>query len=338
MSVRRFWAVCAVGLVVSLTGCGGGTDNTVVVYTALDEMYSKPVLAEFERRTGITVKPGYDTEASKTTGLVNRLVMEKDRPRADVFWNNEVAQTIVLKSKGVIEAYKSPSAEAIPAKYKDPEGYWTGFAARGRVIIYNTNLIQDPPTSIMDLLKPEWRGKAAIGKPLFGTTATHAAALFSLWGDAKAKTFFEQLLANEVAVLSGNATVRDFVAAGEYAFGLTDTDDANGAVEDGKPAKWLFPDQEPGGLGTLVIPNTVALVKGCPNPEAGKALIDFLLSPEVEAMLAKTRSIQIPLNPAVEAPENVPRLDTIATMDVEFDAVGEAMAESSAYIKEEFLK
>ena len=338
MNLTKYLTSCAVGLTLLAAGCGGGEDNTVVVYTALDEMYSRPILAEFERRTGITVKSGYDTEASKTTGLVNRLIMEKDRPRADVFWNNEVAQTIVLKSKGVIEPYKSPSAEAIPAEYKDAEGYWTGFAARGRVIIYNTKLVQDPPTSIMDLLKPEWRGKAAIGKPLFGTTATHAAALFSLWGDAKAKTFFQQLLANDVAVLSGNATVRDFVAAGEYAWGLTDTDDANGAVEDGKPAKWLFPDQEPGGLGTLVIPNTVALVKSGPNPEGGKALIDFLLGPEVEAMLAKMRSIQIPLNPAVEAPDNVPRLDTIATMEVEFDAVGDAMATSSTYIKEEFLK
>ena len=338
MKLTKRLTICAVGLTLLAAGCGGGGANTVVVYTALDEMYSKPILDEFQRRTGIVVKPGYDTEASKTTGLVNRLVMEKDRPRADVFWNNEAAQTIVLKNEGVIEPYKSPAAAAIPAKYKDPEGYWTGFAARGRVIIYNTNLVQDPPTSIMDLLKPEWRGKAAIGKPLFGTTATHAAALFAMWGDAKARSFFGELLANDVAVLSGNATVRDFVAAGEYAWGLTDTDDANGAVEDGKPAKWLFPDQEPGGLGALVIPNTVALVKGAPNPEAGKALIDFLLSPEVEAMLAKTRSIQIPLNPAVQAPENVPGLDTIAAMNVDFDAVGAAMPRSSAYIKEEFLK
>ena len=312
--------------------------ETVVVYTALDEMYSRPVLDAFEAASGVRVKTVYDTEASKTTGLVNRLIAERTRPRADVFWNNEVMQTIVLKRKGVLAPYPSPAAEAIPQKYKDPEGYWTGFAARARVIIYNTELVQEPPRSILDLVEPAWRGKAAIAKPLFGTTATHAAALFAAWGNDKAKRFFQDLLANKVAVLPGNATVRDLVARGEYAWGLTDTDDANGAVEDGFPAKWLLPDQEQGGLGTLVIPNSVALIEGGPNPDGGKALIDYLLRPEVERLLSESRSIQIPLNPTVKAPERVPRLRTIRTMAVSFEAMADVMARSATFIREEFLR
>ena len=310
----------------------------VVVYTALDELYSRPVLDRFERETSIEVLAAYDEEASKTTGLVNRILAERSRPRADVFWNNEVAQTIVLKTKGALEAYASPSAEPFPANMKDAEHYWTGFAARARVIIYNTNLVAEPPTSLLDFLKPEWKGKAAIGMPLFGTTATHAAALFAFWGDERANDFFERLKANEVAVLSGNAQVRDQVARGEYAIGLTDTDDANGAIADGLPAKWLFPDQGVGEMGTLVIPNTVALIKGSPNPEAGKRLIDFLLSAEVEAELARTRAIQIPLNPNVDAPESVPRLGAIKAMDVQFDAVAGKMAKAAEYMRDVFLR
>jgi iron(III) transport system substrate-binding protein len=244
----------------------------------------------------------------------------------------------VLKRKGVLKPYRSPSAANIPDGFKDPEGYWSGFAARGRVIIYNTDLVKDPPTSINAFLDEKWSGQAAIAKPLFGTTATHAAALFVEWGDDRAKEFFTGLIVNKVAVLSGNATVRDMVAAGEYAIGLTDTDDANGAVEDGLPARWLFPDQEPGGLGTLVIPNTVALIRDAPNSEAGRALIDFLLNPEVEARLAAMRSIQIPLNPNVEAPDNVPKLAEIRRMPVDFDAVAEKMASTAEYMKREFLK
>lgn len=308
------------------------------MYTALDEMYSRPILDAFEEETGIEVLAVYDTEAAKTTGLVNRLIAEKDRPRADVFWNNEIAQTIALENEGMLTPYTSPSAKAIPAAFKDAGGYWTGFAARARVIIYNTDLVDDPPTSVMDFLEDEWAGRAAIAKPLFGTTATHAAALFTLWDDEKARAFFKGLLDNDVAILAGNATVRDMVAAGEYAAGLTDTDDANGAVEDGKPAKWLFPDQGPDQMGTLVIPNTVALIKNSPNPEGGKALIDFLLRPETEARLAGMRSIQIPLNPAVDAPGNVPDLAEIKAMDVDFEAVAENMSETAAFIREEFLK
>lgn len=338
----RGWTRTIVGIAIApillcLAGCGK-EPSVVVVYTALDEMYSRPVLDEFETRTGTEVRAVYDTEAAKTTGLVTRLIAEQTRPRADVFWNNEVAQTIVLKNKRVIEPYLSPSAEPIPAKFKDPEGYWTGFAARARVIIYNTDLVQDPPTLVHDFLKEEWSGKAAIAVPLFGTTATHAAALFAFWGDEEAEDFFRGLLDNDVAVLAGNATVRDMVARGEYSIGLTDTDDANGAIEDGLPAKWLLPDQEPGGLGTLVIPNTVALVKRGPNPDAGKALIDFLLSPEVEGKLARMRSIQIPLNPSVEAPENVPDLAKIKTIDVSFESTAAKMAVAAEFVQKEFLR
>jgi iron(III) transport system substrate-binding protein len=146
------------------------------------------------------------------------------------------------------------------------------------------------------------------------------------------------LLANDVAVLAGNATVRDMVAGGAYAWGLTDTDDANGAVEDGLPAKWHFPDQEKGEMGTLVIPNTVALVKNAPNPTAAKAMIDYLLSPEVEKALSEMRGMQIPLDPHVDAPEKVPELQKIRTMEVDFSEVASNMESTATFIREEFVK
>ena len=339
------WTICLVMCsmlaclaLVDVTGCAKQSQPEVVVYTALDEMFSKPILDAFEKKTGIKALPVFDTEASKTTGLVSRIVAEKDRPRADVFWNNEIVQTILLKQKGLLAPYHSPSADAIPSVFKDSEFYWTGFAARGRVIIYNTDTAFEPPKSIRDFLKPEWNGRAAIAKPLFGTTAAHAAVLFSAWGEGEAKAYFRGLLQNNVAVLAGNATVRDMVANGEYAAGLTDTDDANGAVLDGKPAKWVFPDQEEGGIGALIIPNTVAIVKDAPHPESARKLIDYLLSPEVEEALAKSRSLQIPLNPAVKVSEGVPTLASIRPMAVDFAKAAAEFEKAAGFIKAEFLK
>lgn len=330
---------CAITIVAALLAVAcGPRQPEVVVYTALDELYSQPILDHFESETGIRVRALYDTEASKTTGLVSRLLAERDRPRADVFWNNEVAQTILLKNEGILEPRELPNGTRIPEPFKDPEHYWTGFAARARVIIYNTNLTDDPPASIYDFIDPKWKGKLAIAKPLFGTTATHAAALFSAWGDEKAEAFFNALRANDVAVLAGNATVRDRVAAGEFVAGLTDTDDANGAVEDGKPVAWHFPDQAEGGLGTLVIPNTVALIHGAPNLEEGHRLADFLVSWSVEQRLARARSIQIPLNPMVETAGNTPKLEDIRAMDVDWDAVAEALPRAARFVKESFLQ
>jgi len=337
MITKRIFRVATVLAISAVVGsCNSEPTDQVVIYTALDEMYSRPILDDFERETGITVDVVYDGESSKTTGLVNRLIAESDRPRADVFWNNEVAQTIVLQERGVLQPYKSPSREWIPQQFKDKEGYWTGFAARGRVIIYNTELVKTPPDSIKDLCDPKWRGKAAIAKPLFGTTATHAATLFAAWGDDDTRSFFAELKKNEVAVLPGNATVRDLVARGDYAWGLTDTDDANGALEDGFPVAWVFPDQGEGQCGTLILPNTVALLKGAPNGESGKKLIDYLLSSEVEEKLAASRSKQIPLNTQVDTTE--PNLGGIRVYDVSFNEIADQLDQSMRFIQEEFLR
>lgn len=321
-------AIAALGTMVS---CSGTKQDSVVVYTALDEIYSRPILDAFTAETGIPVQAVYDTEAAKTTGLVTRLISERGRPRCDVFWNNEVAQTILLQERGVLAPFKAAASDAIPATFKDPEFYWTGFAARARVIIYNTDRVIEPPTSIQDFIRPEHKGQCAIALPLFGTTATHAAALFAAWGEADAMAFFRKLVENDVAFVAGNGVVRDAVARGEYAFGLTDTDDANGAVVDGFPVRWLLPDQD--GLGTLLIPNTVALIKDGPNPAAAERLIEYLLSPEVEKRLSESRSIQIPLNPSVSAPESVPDYATIHTMKPSFSEMAAQLEESATQLR-----
>lgn len=271
----------------------GATDE-VVVYTSLDQCLSEPILKEFERRTGIRVKPVYDTEAAKTTGLINRLIARKNSPDCDVLWNNEIIQTARLGEMGLLQEYRSPLAERIPIQYRDPNGRWVGFAARMRVIIYNTDKISgdNVPVKIADFASPQWRGQAAIARPFFGTTLTHMIVLNQLWGPDRLKNCLLQMRENDVALCPGNGSVRDMVASGERTFGLTDTDDAYGAILDGKPVAVKLPDPQ---LGMILIPNTVSIIRNAPNPAAAKKLVDFLLSADVERMLAKGRGAQIPL-------------------------------------------
>jgi len=310
-------------LIMSSGGCKPEKplQKEVVVYTSLDKVFSQPILEAFERETGIRVLDVYDSEATKTTGLVNRLIAEKENPRADVFWNSETGRTIVLKRKGVLAKYISPSAISIPEQFKDHEGYWAGFAARCRILIYNTDLLkeEDLPKSIFDLTEPQWKDKVALAYPLFGTTATHAAALFVHLGDEKARKYFEALRVNDVMITDGNASSRDRVADGTVPVGFTDTDDALVAIQQGRPVSLIWPDKET--IGTLLIPNTVALVKGGPNSETGKKLIDFLLSRKVEEMLAHCDSGQIPLRSDVKRPPHVPTLDKIRVMRVDYEEV-----------------
>jgi iron(III) transport system substrate-binding protein len=270
----------------------------VVVYTSVDQFFSEPVFRAFENETGIRVMPVYDVEATKTTGLVNRLIAEKARPQADVFWSGEFSQTIVLKNRSVLAPYRSPSAGDIPAQFRDPEGYWTGFGGRARVLIVNTDLLlpSQYPHSVYDMLDDNYPGKTVgIPYPMFGTTATHAAALYSYLGKEKARAFHASLNNRSVRVVDGNSVVRDLVADGQLAFGLTDTDDACGAVESGKNVTVVIPDQGEGEMGTLVIPNTVALIAGAPHPGEAKVFMDYLLDKKRESAMVASGWIQIPV-------------------------------------------
>jgi iron(III) transport system substrate-binding protein len=179
------------------------------------------------------------------------------------------------------------------------------------------------------------RGRCAIAKPLFGTTATHVAALFA-WDEAKATEWLAALKANQVVVCAGNADVKDRVAQGELAFGLTDTDDANLALLAGKPVAVVFPDQEQGELGTLLIPNAVSILRGAPNPAEAQALVDYLVSARVEEALAKARSVQVPLRDGLARVDWMPA--SIQTLSVTWDDVGARFADARAYVKDEFLK
>jgi iron(III) transport system substrate-binding protein len=312
--------------------------DEVVVYTAHDSVFSEPIFDEFEQSTGISVLPKFDVESTKTVGLVNAIMAESDRPRCDVFWNNEILNSLRLEEQGLLESYVSPAAESYPAAFKDAEGKWHGFAARARIILCNTKLVPEGerPDSIYDLADAKWKGKTAIAKPLFGTTATHAACLFAALGDEKAKEYFQSLKTNDVQILAGNKQVAEAVANGGAAFGLTDTDDALQMIEQGLPVAIIYPDQEVGGLGTLFIPNTVSIIKGCAHPAEARRLVDYLLSADVETALAQGPAGQIPLNPQVDVETKVETPKTIRPMAVEFDAAAEKWDAAAKYIGDEF--
>jgi iron(III) transport system substrate-binding protein len=296
------------------------TERAVTIYVSTDRVFCEPVLREYERRSGVKVNPVYDTEETKSTGLANRLVAEKARPQADVFWSNEPVRTLVLKSRDVLAPYRSPSADGIPAALMDPEGYWTGFSARMRVIVYNTRLVkvEEAPQSIFDLADPKWRGQVALADPRFGSTSFHVAALYAIAGDAKIDDFFRRLKANAVRVVDGNSVVRDLVARGEVKVGLTDTDDVNVAIEDGQPVGMVLPDKA--GLGVPVMPNMVSLIANAPHPEEGRRLIDYLLSADVERQLARSVAVQVPLHRGVPGPKNIPAIETFKPMTLDYAA------------------
>ncbi|MCG8556593.1 MAG: extracellular solute-binding protein [Proteobacteria bacterium] len=331
------WRVRAVLLVAFalLAACErcAADKNRVVAYTSVDQVFSEPIFRYCEQSTELSVSGVFDTEETKSTGVLNRLIAEAKHPQADIFWSGDPVRPFVLLERGLVEPYRSPAATQLPAALRAEDGSWTGFAARARVLLVNKELVpgSDTPRSIRDLVNPKWKGKTAIANPLFGTTTMHVAALFSTWGHERAKAFLEQLRGNDVRIASSNGEVKRLVAHGEIAFGLTDTDDANEALDTGAPVRVVYPDQQ--GGGTLVMPTVVVLMKGAPHPKLARRLIDCLLSADVEARMAASAA-HMPLRPGVEVPQHVRAVQSLKPMQVDYAEVARTMERIQPWLRE----
>jgi iron(III) transport system substrate-binding protein len=349
---RLFWAVMRLSLFACVVGLPAGCSHEprVVVYCAHDREFAEQILADFTQHTGLQVVPRYDSEANKGIGIYEDLVREARRPRCDVHWNNEIVNTIRLQRQGLLEPYVSPAAAPFPAAFKASDNTWTAFAARARVLILNTRKLQERgipeaqwPRGLLDLTETRWQDQLAMSKPVAGTSATQAACLFQAWGKDRARAWYLKLKANGVQLVAGNKQVAEGVGQGQFLLGLTDTDDAIAEVEAGRPVRIVFPDREaPAGskLGTLFIPNTVAVIKGSPNPEGARRLVDYLLAPEVEKKLAESASKQIPLNPQVKAqlPQQFHTPETARALPVDFEQAANLWDEVQMFITGEFIR
>lgn len=299
--------------------------DSLSVYTSVDAEYANEMKKRFEKATGMQILLRTDSETTKTFGLLERLRKANGKPDADVFWNSEQSATQVLGQEGLLEAYRSPSADSIPTEFRDPHDLWTGFGLRARVLIYNTNHVKpdEAPKSLEDLTDPQWRGRFCMPRPLFGTTRSHMVALVLALGEEKGFAFLAKLRENGSAggtkqwIVDGNSASRDRVAEGVFQVGLTDTDDAYAAMERGRPVNYVLCSQTREWPGVFVIPNTVCLLKGGPNPQAGKEFIDFLLSKDTEAWLAAQGMKQTPVREDVPVPQGYPKLSELQVAKVD---------------------
>jgi iron(III) transport system substrate-binding protein len=313
--------------------------RSVVVYSSADKEFAELIFRAYEQKTGVKVLPLYDTEETKTAGLTARLVAEKANPKADVFWSSDTSRALALADQGIAASYSSPDASAIPARYKSVTGLWTGFGARIRVLLYNTDQVKaaEAPRSILDLAQPRWKGRFAIANPHFGTTSFHTAAFFAKWGDAKAMAFLESLKANGAVIAAGNSDVKDRVSDGRVSAGILDEDDAVVALREKKPVALVILDQEGADpLGTPLMPNAALLIQGAPHLEEARRFVDFLVSAEAEKILAASDAAQYPLHPGVPGPALLPPLDGVRVMEVDYGDVARKLPAMDATVKSIF--
>lgn len=336
VSSRLSAATALLVLTFALWYWGKPKSDTLVVYCAHDAVFAEGILRDFEKRTGIKVATRFDTEATKSLGLVELLIREKDHPRCDVFWNNELLGTMDLAERGVLAPYRGQGWERMPAAHKDPEARWTGFAARFRVHIVNTTKLSVDDPRVTALAQPGVSGdlsRVAMAKPLYGTTLTHYVVWWQTWGPDKLQTWHTRTRELGLRELNGNGAVKDAVAQGACDHGFTDTDDFFDAKDAGLPVAMRPVRLESGQ--TICIPNTVALINGARHGAAAQKLIDYLTSAETELALARSKSRQVPLGavPEDQLPEEVRTMRPWVSESVPLPPLSKSRAECLAWLK-----
>jgi iron(III) transport system substrate-binding protein len=356
------WLLVVALLGMALQGCGQSSaapERRVVLYTSTDAPLLPPILDRFMAETGIRVDVVTDTEATKTTGLADRLVSERGKPRADVWWSNEATTTVALAKSGMFEAGifgEKTLPTDWPAMMRGEAGEWAGMALRGRVIAFNTKRAGAgaggrgggqiaAPIRLADFLNPALKGRIGMARPQFGTTRSHIAALVAAHGSERTRAFLAALKANGLRLYHGNSAVVRAIANAEIDVGLTDTDDVIGGVREGWPIGFVFEPAERAdvaspalpSVGALIIPNTVAVLRGAPHPDAARVLADFLVSADVEEMLAASESRNVPVRKALPGPAELAAFPReVGAMAVTPAQIAEQLSAADALIAELF--
>lgn len=252
-----------------------GMRSPVVAYCAQDQVYAEPIFRRFQDQSGskLRVRAVFDSEAVKTVGLANRLLAETTRPRCDVFWGNEELRTRQLAARNV---------------FRDTNG-WAAFGYRSRRIVINTNQVSldSAPRSLLELTNRAWEGRVALAYPQFGTTATHFHALRQHWGEPLWEQWCRGLVRNNALLADGNSAVVKLVGQGQAWVGLTDSDDIAAGLRQGLPLAPLPMNGE-----TLLIPNTVAVVRGAPHPGPAQRLYSYLQERAVVESLVAANALE----------------------------------------------
>lgn len=336
-------------------GCTPKSEGEVAVYSRLNEEFAYPILDGFERsvdyETSVVAdfdfaatqdapaeEPSDVSDRSSTDGLFEQIIAEKNAPQCDVFWDNEILQTIGLQKLGLLAPHDWQVPGDWPSDMRASDGTWCGFAAIARVLLVNTDLLDDPskyPQSVLELSDPKWKGECAMSKPMSGATATHWAVLRERLGREPTLEQLRAIAANAL-ILTSDQQVARAVAAGHVAWGLTDSSNVIMEQELGYPVAIVFPDQNPNEPGTLRIPNTLAIVKNAPDPIAAGQFVNYLMTPQTEDRLAMGPTSQIPLSAASKFPPAVLPNHAVRWMRVDFETVADGLDEWSADVAKIF--
>jgi iron(III) transport system substrate-binding protein len=321
-----------------LTACGGQSGEqaagpaapALVVYSGRHESLIKPLLQKLEQATGVKVQVRYGDSAE----LASQLLEEGDKTQADLFLSQDAGALGALAQEGRLEKLPQQTLDKVDEAYRADDGTWIGVSGRARVIVYNPAQVPEPPASVRDLTKPEWKGKVGYA-PTNASFQAFVTGMRVLDGEEATREWLKGFKANEPKVYERNNLILDAVDSGEVPLGLINHYywyEKAAEVGAGKmTAKLHFPAK--GDPGALINVAGVGLLKGADQSAAAGKAVDYLLSADAQTYFADETK-EYPLAAGVTSKvEGLPPLESIDAPKIDLGRLN-SLQETLAMLQE----
>lgn len=296
-----------------LAACGGGAagPDELTLYNGQHVETTVALVEAFEHQTGIHVNIRSNSEDVFT----NQILAEGTHSPADIFYAENSPALETLQDHGLLVPVRPATLSRVPARYSSPRGQWVGVSARVSVMIYNTSLLRPAqlPRSVLDLARPQWRGKLALapGEADFQPIVT---AVQHTYGTAATVRWLEGIKDNAAShVYPDNETVTDEVNRGQVAIGIIDqyywyrlraVDGAGGTHS----AIAFF---APGDPGYVVDVSGAGILASSGHRAAAQRFLAFLVSAPAQAIIARGDSFEYPIGSGVAVDHGQPPLASL---------------------------
>lgn len=308
--LKRWAPLVAVAVLVVACGSDGGSagaDPELVIYSGRSEDLVGPLIERFEEESGISVEVRY----GDTAEMAAQILEEGDNSPADVFFGQDAGALGALAKEDRFRSLSGAQLDRVPATVRDNKGDWVGTSARVRVVAYNNEELTeaDLPSSILDFVDPEWKGRIGWA-PTNASFQAFVTALRVVEGEAGARAWLEGIKANQPTAYANNVATVEAVAAGEVSVGFVNHYYLYQFLAD-DPAytasNKLYGDGDVGGLVNVA---GVGVLRTADNVDEASQFVDFLLSTGSQTYFAQ-ETYEIPLVQGIDPVEGVPTLDQV---------------------------
>jgi phosphoglycerate transport regulatory protein PgtC len=307
--MQRFGLIAISSVLWLLSGSASAKD--VVVVTSFPKELFETYKKAFElKHPGINVV----INSKQTNAGVTYLRETKAKPEADIFWVSAPDAFQTLDSDGLLEKYAPPNEimAKIPAKIgnfpiHDPDGKYFGFAISGYGMMWNKNYLKahklPAPKEWTDLADPRYHNHLVISAPSrSGTTHLTVETILQAYGWEKGWALLLNAGANMGSITERSFGVPEAVISGQYGIGVVIDFFGLSAIASGQPVEFIYPSL------TAVVPASVGIVKGGPNPQEARAFVNYLLSEAGQLVLFAPEIARLPVIPDLyaRAPKDYP--------------------------------